>query len=73
MIHRNSNDTFDGAMLPFYQSDEYRHQHENNTTRIQQFRESLPADKQAEFNALINSLSNEYSAVAEAAFEYGSY
>lgn len=71
MYHRDSSDTFDGAMLPFYQSEEYRRQHESNTKRIQQFRDSLPADKQAEFNALMNSLSDEYSSVAEAAFEYG--
>ena len=71
MHHRNPSDTFDGAMLPFYQSDEYRRQHEENTKKMQHFRDSLPADKQAEFNTLMNSLSDEYSSVAEAAFEYG--
>lgn len=71
MHHRNPSDTFDGAMLPFYQSEEYRRQHENNTKSIQQFRDSLPADKQAEFNALINSLSNEYCSLASAAFDCG--
>ena len=62
-------DSFDRNMLPFYESDNYKTQHATNNSMIKAFRSKLTPELQAEFNSILDSLSDEYADVALAAYE----
>lgn len=65
----NVTDSFDRDMLPFYESDDYKYQHATNNLKIQTFRSKLNPELQAEFNVILNNLSDEYAEATLAAYQ----
>ncbi len=71
LLSETQTDFFEKELYAYTQSEEYKPLHDANNKAIKEFRNSLSFEQQAQFNNLINRLSHETSALADAAFSIG--